>query len=231
MTAWIYASIGDHLSIDEYTGVEDGGAASLLFHNVGEMWPDYDGLDLASTFPNAQHEALAINGTSLENILRDQLPELPKAAKLVTVTAGTEPLLRSLTRFAPGFVEKDLLRAVVDNIVERYNAVLEAVRKKAPDALIIYTNLYDPTDNKGKFKGWYDWPGFPAFVKKANERLAAIGPPHGAKLADIHKAFKGHGMASPADRRYLGNVMEVNARGAHEIRTLWWAELKAQKIV
>ncbi len=231
MTAWIYASIGDHLSIDEYTGLEDGGAASLLFHNNSERWPEFDGLDLVSTFPDAQHAALAINGTSLENILRDQIKDLPRAAKLVTVTAGSEPLLRSLNRFAPGFVEKDLMRAVVDNIVERYDAVLEAILKKAPGAKVFMTNLYDPTDGKGKVKAWHDWQGLPAYIKKANVRLAELAEKHGARLTDIQKAFKGHGMASAVDRRFLGNILEVNASGANEIRRLWWEELKALKIV
>ncbi len=231
MGAWLYVSVGDSMSLDDYTGVEGAGAASMLFRNCAELWSDFEGRDLASTFTGATHLVLSTNGIAPETILRDQVGDVPANANLVTVTAGSRQLLSSLDRFMPGFVEKDLMRAAAENIVERLDAIVAGVRERAPEALILVNNIIDPADSRGKLRGWLEWPGLTRYLAKVNKGIVALAKAHGAGLVDVHRPFRGHGMTSASEKRWLASITEVNAAGAHEIRRLWWEQLKQRGLV
>jgi hypothetical protein len=47
-------------------------------------------------------------------------------------------------------------------------------------------------------------------------------------LADVHRHFLGHGVTAPEDQRWYWrrNLIEPNARGASEIRRVWWEALQ-----
>jgi hypothetical protein len=47
-------------------------------------------------------------------------------------------------------------------------------------------------------------------------------------LADVHRHFLGHGVTAPAQERWYWspNPIEPSARGASEIRRVWWAAVE-----
>jgi hypothetical protein len=74
-----------------------------------------------------------------------------------------------------------------------------------------------------------------ALVRLLNAVLTELAGRHGAVVADVRAHFFGHGsavgdpaqvQARPANRDlwYCG-VVEPNAWGAHEIRSVWWNTL------
>src|SRR5213080_2169073 len=71
----IYLALGDSISIDDYTGVRGGGAASQLARKLG--------LDLVD---------LTRDGNTTRGVLAD-LAQAPAAADIVTLTAGGNDLL------------------------------------------------------------------------------------------------------------------------------------------
>jgi len=75
MPAGIYLALGDSISINDYTGVPGGGAASQLAHKLG--------LELVD---------LTRDGNTSRGVLAD-LAAAPAAADIVTLTAGGNDLL------------------------------------------------------------------------------------------------------------------------------------------
>src|SRR5262245_356103 len=71
----VYLALGDSISIDEYTGVRGGGAASQLARKLG--------VDLVE---------LTRDGNTTQGVLAD-LARAPAAADIVTLTAGGNDLL------------------------------------------------------------------------------------------------------------------------------------------
>ena len=71
----IYLALGDSISIDDYTGVPGGGAASQLARKLG--------LDLVD---------LTRDGNTTQGVLAD-LARAPTSADVVTLTAGGNDLL------------------------------------------------------------------------------------------------------------------------------------------
>jgi GDSL-like Lipase/Acylhydrolase family len=71
----IYLALGDSISIDDYTGVSGGGAASQLARELG--------LDLVD---------LTRDGNTTHGVIAD-LTQAPAAADIVTLTAGGNDLL------------------------------------------------------------------------------------------------------------------------------------------
>jgi lysophospholipase L1-like esterase len=75
MAMGIYLALGDSISIDDYTGVPGGGAASQLARKLG--------LDLVD---------LTRDGNTTQGVLTD-LARAPTSADVVTLTAGGNDLL------------------------------------------------------------------------------------------------------------------------------------------
>src|SRR5919204_969928 len=71
----VYLALGDSISIDDYTGVPGGGAASQLARKLGAELVD-----------------LTRDGNTTHGVLAD-LAEAPAAADVVTLTAGGNDLL------------------------------------------------------------------------------------------------------------------------------------------
>jgi lysophospholipase L1-like esterase len=143
---------------------------------------------------------------------------------LVTLTAGGNDLLDALTAGHP-------LDAAVDRIQRRYTELVATLREELPCATLLLTTVYDPTDGTGRLPG-FELLGplplqyldlFNAYVRETSRRFP------GAALADVHRHFLGRGVKAPdAERWYWSrNLIEPNARGADEIRRVWWEALSS----
>ena len=143
---------------------------------------------------------------------------------LLTLTAGGNDLLDAL---ATG----RRMEAAVSLAVRRYTDLVETVREELPRATLVLTAVYDPTDGTGRLPGLEGHGRLPIEqLDRFNRQIGelALAMP-GVLLADVHRHFLGRGVtAAEGDRWYWRrNLIEPNARGASEIRRVWWALLEA----
>lgn len=235
-----YVSLGDSMSIDDYSGGPGCGAASLLYRNRDEDFPEWRGRDLKTRLPGVRFVPLAANGATSATVRYAQVPRLREMGvrpSLVTLTMGGNDLLQS-------FGSDDAARVAHRTLRENGHTVLEAVRRTAAqDARVLVGTIYDPSDGTGDMAalGIALWPGAVEWVARFNETLRDLAAEHGALVADLRAAFLGHGLASganpaQADARppnrdlYYCSVIEPNAWGAAAIRSLWWECLRASGI-
>jgi hypothetical protein len=127
---------------------------------------------------------------------------------------------------------RSLLESIARDVAEAYEFLLDSVRRARPNALILLTTIYDPSDRLGRIPGVLEEAGaLPLPVLDAlNDRIRtlAAGTP-GARLADVYAHFLGHGASVPQEDRWYWSrsLVEPNARGAHEIRRVWRDALDA----
>ena len=247
-----YIALGDSMSIDLYPALDAGeidvavalervstagrvaalGAASLLYENSDDHWPDDSGNDLSSMYPGIELVNLATDGATIGEVFGEQLPQLDDSADplLITLTIGGNDLLSAFGNRP----RKDLLVRIAADVAEAYDFLVDLIRGRFPNATIILTTIYDPSDGLARIPGVFDdVPELPIHVlDQLNDhiRVLAGGTPN-VLLADVHRHFLGHGMsAEEADRWYWRrSLIEPNARGASEIRHVWLDALNAMR--
>jgi lysophospholipase L1-like esterase len=247
-----YIALGDSMSIDLYPALDAGeidvavalervstagrvaplGAASLLYENSDDHWPDESGNDLSSMYPGIELVNLATDGATIGEVFGEQLPQLEDSADplLITLTIGGNDLLSAFGNRP----RKELLARIAADVAEAYDFLVDLIRGRFPNATIILTTIYDPSDGLARIPGVFDdVPELPIHVlDQLNDhiRVLAGGTPN-VLLADVHRHFLGHGMsAEEADRWYWRrSLIEPNARGASEIRHVWLDALNAMR--
>jgi acyl-CoA thioesterase I len=203
------------------------GAAALMHRNRDDLWPEFARTDLATLCPGIEARVLAWDGAMIEDVLTEELVrtvrDTTSARLLVTLTAGGNDLLDALT------VERKLAE-VLEEISGRYAELVSTLRDEFPAAALVLTTVYDPTDGSGLLPELSDRYGrLPIeHLQRFNDHVRRLaGRTAGARLADVHRHFLGHGVsAPPAERWYWrGSLIEPSARGASEIRRVWWRVL------
>jgi hypothetical protein len=234
-----YVALGDSMSTDEYPTCDllqldavpgellPAGAAALLYRNRDDLWPEFAGTDLATLCPGIEARVLAWDGAMIEDVMTEEVSRIGRgtagARLLVTLTAGGNDLLDALT-------EERRLAEVLEEISGRYAELVTTLRDEFAGATILLATVYDPTDGSGLLPELSDRYGrLPIeHLQRFNDYVRRLaGRTSGARLADVHRHFLGHGVsAPPADRWYWrGSLIEPSARGASEIRRLWWRAL------
>jgi lysophospholipase L1-like esterase len=245
-----YVALGDSVSIDLYPALDAGeidlavalervptagrvaplGAASLLYENSEEHWPEDVGNDLKSAYPGIELENLATDGATIGEVFGEQLQRLEDSDErmLITLTVGGNDLLSAFGNRP----RRELLLKIAADVGEAYDFLVDLLRGRFPDATIIVTTVYDPSDGTGRIPGVYDaGPALPLDVlDRLNDhiRALALGTPR-MLLADAHRHFLGHGVSAEESERWYWrrSLIEPNARGASEIRHLWLDALRA----
>ena len=200
------------------------GAASLLYQNSEEHWPDDAGNDLVSRFPRIGFENLSTDGATIGEVFGEQITLLEASEEpvLVTLTVGQSDVLSATSIRS----RSNLLDKIGADIIEAYDFLVDTLRGHFPNGLIIVTTVCDPSDRTGKIPGVFDDAGpLPLEVLdrlNVHIRSLASGTPR-IMLADAYARFLGHGIsAAEADRWYWKrSLTEPNARGASELRHLW----------
>jgi hypothetical protein len=149
----------------------------------------------------------------------------------VTITMGGNDLMTA-------FGDTEAAEAVIDRVAATGDEILRRLRSlTAPDARIVVSTVYDPSDGTGRLPGGAlpPWPDAPRLIGDLNAALSGLARQHETLLADVHAHFLGHGAAvgdpgqphpRPAQRDlWFCGVIEPNAYGAHEIRRVWWDAL------
>jgi lysophospholipase L1-like esterase len=245
-----YVALGDSMSIDLYPALDAGeidvavalervptaghvaplGAASLLYRNSEEHWPEETGDDLSSLHPGIAFSNLASDGATIGEVFGEQLTQLADAdgRTLLTLTIGGNDLLSAFGNRP----KRDLLDRIVRDIIEAYDFLVDTLRGRLHDGTLIVTTVYDPSDGTGRIPGVYDDRGpLPLDVLhrlNGHIRTLASGTPN-VVLADAHQHFLGHGVSetNEADRWYWRrSLIEPNKRGASELRQLWLKSLQ-----
>lgn len=244
-----YIALGDSTSIDLYPALDAGevdvavalerlssvgsvapiGAASLLYKNSEEHWPEDVGDDLSSLYPGIRFENLASDAATVGEVFGEQLPQLEESDErvLITLTIGGNDLLSAFGNRP----RRSLLERIGRDVAEAYDFLVDMLRARFPNGVLVLTTIYDPSDRTGKIPGVHDEAPLPLAVLDAlngHIRTLARGTPN-VLLADVYERFLGHGVAVPeTDRWYWRrSLIEPNARGASEIRHTWLDALRA----
>jgi len=109
-----YLALGDSMSIDDYTGVQGGGAVSQFFRTLGKNWSLDD-----HTFDGCQMAGVPRNG----------------CGDLITLTIGGNDLLLNREKF---------LREGLDDFQREHAALLSDIRRANPAATFIVGDIYEP---------------------------------------------------------------------------------------
>ena len=245
-----YVALGDSMSIDLYPALDAGetdvavalervadagavaplGAASLLYRNDDARWPDEQGADLVSCHPDITLQNLAADGATIGDVFGEQMSQLEESDErtLVTITVGSNDLFSAFANRP----RRSLLDSIARDVGDAYEFLLDAVHRARPNALVLLTTIYDPSDRLGRIPGILEQAGaLPLDVlDDLNDRIRTLarGTPD-TLLADVHAHFLGHGASVPEEDRWYWrrSLIEPNAQGASEIRRVWRDALDA----
>ena len=233
----VYVALGDSISIDYYAGGEGRGGASLLVRNRDHDFPEWQGRDLATLDPTLRYHLLATDGGTTSTLLDSQLPRLETSTivpTVVTLTVGGNDLLGAYGDTPRAGEVVSVVRRRVGQALARLRSVL----RRPSDPMIVGT-VYDPSDGTGDASrmGLPPWPEVVDVLAELNTELCGVAAEHGARVADIHGYFLGHGLRAgnpaqgdprPANRDlWFCNVIEPNAWGASAVRAAFWDALHA----
>jgi lysophospholipase L1-like esterase len=229
-----YVALGDSMSTDHYPTcdvrdldlppdrLDPLGAAALLYRNDDDRWPEFRGKDLRHHSPDGEFLSLAEDGAMIDDVTTEELARLGwdsnEPGILLTLTAGGNDLLDALGAGRP-------LDKAVTRITRHYTELVDSIREELPRATLVLTTVYDPTDGTGILPGLEVYGRLPLeYLRQFNDHVretARMTP--GARLADVHRHFLGHGVTAPEPDRWYWhrNLIEPNARGASEIRRVW----------
>jgi len=167
MEKGIYVALGDSISIDDYTGVRGGGAASQLARKLG--------LDLVD---------LTRDGNTAHGVLAD-LAGAPASADVVTLTAGGNDLLggdlpRAILRRLDQIAERLQrlgARIVVNTVYDPSDGDNDVGRRQLGLSRLATIALRQR-------------------LNAVNGGIAKLAREHGFLIADLERLFHGHGVAS-----------------------------------
>ncbi len=244
-----YVALGDSVSADLYPALDAGdmevavalerrpragavgklGAASLLYKNDDGRWPAFAGDDLRSRYPGITFTNLAADGATTGDVFGAQLSEVAESTRptVVTLSVGGNDLLSAFAA-RPG---TKLMASVVRDVSQAYAFLVNRLVQLRPNARLVLTTVYDPSDRSGHIPGVFDTDGalpLEHLVALNDEIRAAAERVPQAVLADVHAHFLGHGAtAELSDQWYWKrSLIEPNARGASEIRRVWLETLR-----
>jgi lysophospholipase L1-like esterase len=202
-----YLALGDSISIDEYTGVEGGGAVTQFARLISARLHDF-----------------TQDGCTTEGVLL-ALEEIDLHPQIVTLTAGGNDLLEQV--YFTGLQGK-----IAAQILERaaqaplHNLARIAQRLTAFACPVIINTIYDPTDGDDSLAADLGIPRqWRAVYDRINRSIRDLARQHGFLLADLETLFHGHGLRS-ADPWYVQQI-EPNYAGATAIAHHWLSLYRA----
>jgi lysophospholipase L1-like esterase len=238
-----YIALGDSLSLDLYPALDAGqtnvavalerveragetaplGAASLLYRNAEEQWPDDAGEDLISRYAGLAFTNLATDDASIGDVFGEQLGEVvpADAPTLFTLTVGSNDLFSAFTHRGTSA----MLDAIVRDVAEAFGHLVRAIQATRPQSLLVLSTIPDPSDRTGRVEGVFEGGRYSlGALDKLNAaiREQASQQP-GTVLADLYLHFLGHGASVEEKDRWFWrrSPLEPNAVGAREIRRVW----------
>lgn len=199
-----YLALGDSISIDLYTEVEGGGAASQLARLLS-----------ADLFLNLTRDGMMSDRVLSGLHEARTLGDLPKI-DAVTLTIGGNDLLSGY------FFREEGGRGsqIVGFETLRRNITEIAALLTTLDCPVVMNTIYDPTDGDDSRA---EELGLPPEARQAligaNAMLRAVAAEHGFLLCDLEALFQSHGFWS--DDPWMVMHIEPNLAGATRIAEAW----------
>jgi lysophospholipase L1-like esterase len=162
-----YLALGDSISIDDYTGVPGGGAASQLARKLG--------LDLVD---------LTRDGNTTQGVLAD-LVRAPDRADLVTLTAGGNDLLCG-----------DLPRAILRRLHQIAKRIDPLGARVIVNTVYDPSDGDDSVGRRELGLSRLATITLRRRLNAVNRGIATLAAEHGFLLADLERLFHGHGLSS-----------------------------------
>ena len=193
-----YLALGDSISIDEYTEVGSGGAASQFSLLIGAT----------------QFQDLTRDGRTTAGVL-EAWSEITLRPNAVTLTAGGNDFLQGSFQ---------ALNSITDwgRVASEPLGNLEEIAARLANFAcpVIVNTIYDPTDGDDSRIASF---GMATQARSAfntlNDGIRDLARRHGFLLADLEKLFHGHGAASR--KPWIVMQIEPNLAGATAIATEW----------
>ena len=113
-TMSVYLALGDSMSIDDYTGIQGGGAVNQFYEFLGGNWSIDD---------------LTVDGYCIPDVQTDGHGEI------ITLTIGGNDLLCNMEQY---------LSEGLDGFAEEHLELLTSIRAANPNALIMVGDIYQP---------------------------------------------------------------------------------------
>lgn len=196
-----YLALGDSISIDLYTRVEGGGAASQLAR-----------LLKASEFENSTYDGATTDGVLERDFHRRSVTK----AEVVTVTIGGNDLLGGA--FGRTVGDRSQGQQVLQQLLENLDRIGELTAKVG--ARVVWNTIYDPTDGDDAHAAELGLsPAIRPVLKTVNDHLRAVAKRHGFLLCDLEALFHGHGFWSKDS--WMVMHIEPNLAGATQIAKAW----------
>ena len=163
----IYLALGDSISIDDYTGVQGGGAASQLARKLG--------LDLLD---------LTRDGNTTHGVLAD-LARAPAAADIVTLTVGGNDLLGG-----------DFPRAILRRLHQIAQRIQPLGARVVVNTVYDPSDGDNEVGRRQLGLSWLATIELRRRLNAVNADIGKLAVAHGFLLADLERLFHGHGVAS-----------------------------------
>ena len=190
-----YLALGDSISIDDYTGVQGGGAASQFARMI-----------LASRFEN-----LTRDGNTTVGVL-SAIPRVDFIPNVVTLTAGGNDFLQAASWGA------ESVRMVGESVLRNLAAI--SVGMRGWGCPVIINTIYDPTDGDDSLGAALGIsPSYRPAFDALNQGIRQLAGANGFLISDLHALFLGHGIA--AEDCWIVSEIEPNLAGATAIARHW----------
>lgn len=193
-----YLALGDSMSIDKYTNVENGGAVS-----------QFSKLICANELQDLTHD-----GFTTDAVI-DSLTKVSLKPDVITLTVGGNDLLQ---RPSWNTDRHSLQDPNTEETLKKLNRIFSSLYRF--HCKVIVNTIYDPTDGdeallrqlgmSGQFREAYD---------EINNAIRRMARRYGFILSDLQQLFTGHGINS-ADT-WLTMEIEPNYAGATAIAKCW----------
>lgn len=230
--------LGDSITAGAGAWSEDEDYTSLLVNNTN-AWPDWDGNDLATRYPDIEVIDVSKSGAWTGTVLNDQLVRLEEQLTLpsndeilVVITVGGNDL-HSVLRDPSGVEER--IEKTVDNWRKIAEYFLDEQRFPYGSTLLM-ANVYEPTDAVGQVGDCFFGLNISFLLPNlhdANTQLRGLAEEMGFSVLDMRGTFLGHGF-NYNDHTALhyneedpslwmaNSCTHPNPRGHHEIRAMFW---------
>ncbi len=222
---------------------------NMLIENDDEMYPEMSGCDLSSVLTQFEAKNYALDYTTSEAHVKNQLPRVPVYDRdvrgIVVITSGGNDLIHDYGRSEP--VDGAIYGCTYEQSVEwtenvkiRIRQLLEGVDEKFSGRCDIFlANLYDPTDGVGdpQLVGLPKWKDCMKVLDLMNAKIAELCDEFdNVHLVDIHSVFIGHGIhcrdfwrrtyhSDDPTYWFYHNLEDPNRRGYDAIRRLFLLEM------
>jgi lysophospholipase L1-like esterase len=197
-----YVALGDSISIDDYTDVAGGGAASQFAREIG-----------ADAF-----HMMAFDGYTTENTLV-KAREIEDRPDLVTLAVGHNDILKVAWWGCSVSWEEEIPLVGLERRIASFLKVIVG-QLSVHRCQVILNTLYDPTDGDDEHAMEILFtPEVRTVLLATNECIRELGARRGHPVADLENLFRGHGFWSSDP--WLVKHFEPNLAGATAIAREW----------